>query len=129
MRDNPEHISRELTRFTERQIVSLVLQVTAELTRDTPIDTGWASVNWLPNLDRPLTRPAGAREGVTSAVQGAGEAQVASRYRLPGTVHITNNVPYIEDLNDGFSDQAPEGFVEKAMERAIAIVEARRSNV
>ncbi|HEX2242748.1 MAG TPA: hypothetical protein VHK27_05760 [Gammaproteobacteria bacterium] len=29
-------------------------------------------------------------------------------------LHIQNNVPYIERLNDGWSSQAPAGFVEKA---------------
>ena len=34
-------------------------------------------------------------------------------------VHITNNVPYIEALNEGHSPQEAAGFVQRAIARAL----------
>jgi hypothetical protein len=45
-------------------------------------------------------------------------AQAEQQYKLkkPGEqIHITNNAPYIRQLNDGSSKQAPAGFVERAI--------------
>ena len=38
--------------------------------------------------------------------------------KLDDTVYISNNLPYIQRLNDGYSQQAPENFVESAVQVA-----------
>jgi len=105
----------------ETAMKKLVLECTAQLVHDTPRDTGWARNNWIPEIGQAHEETEGTPQSVSSAGQEAGIAKVASSYRLEdGEVHITNNVPYIELLNDGSSKQAPPGFVE------ISILEAVR---
>lgn len=58
--------------------------------------------------------------------QNSGLSTVAAAYKTAqGPVYITNNVPYISLLNDGFSPQAEKGFVRHALERAIRKVGER----
>lgn len=119
--DERIRIIRELEGLTERVVAGVALEVHAELVESTPVDTGWARANWVPNVGAPGdSSTAGQGEpGGAQAAQQAGVARVAT-YRLSqGQVHVTNNVPYIEALNAGHSQQAPAGFVEAAVERGI----------
>lgn len=113
-----------LDEFTEDLITRLTLQVTRELVADTPRDTGWARSNWIPAIDNPVTSPSGSKESRDAVVidptaQQEGLARVTTGYRLPSLVFVSNNVPYISKLNDGTSRQAPSGFVQTAISRAI----------
>lgn len=114
----------DLRRFTEKLIIRLVFDCTANLKEDNPLDTGWSRANWVPRIGRPFTGTAGTRAqaeagSITTAPQQAGLAEVA-RYHLDlGEVHITNNVPYVPNLNDGSSRQAPAGYVQAAILRAV----------
>lgn len=60
----------------------------AELRRRTPVDTGNARRGW---IDSPVNSPFGRST-------------------------ITNSVPYIGRLNNGWSQQAPAGFVRAAIQ-------------
>lgn len=90
----------------------------------TPVDTGRARANWLVGL--------GVRPGRTvEAVDRGGGPTVATgqatagRARRGEDVHISNNLPYIQRLNEGSSAQAPSRFVQLAMGRAIRAVRPR----
>jgi len=96
----------------------------------TPVDTGRAKSNWIVQLNAPAEEvidayspgEAGSTEGQNvQAALDQGEA-VISRYQSGEGVeiHITNNLPYIQRLNDGYSDQAPANFVEEAILEAVA---------
>ena len=117
-------IVRDLDRFIERAVIKVTTDVTAELTRATPVDTGWARANWLPSLTQPRRQPAGQRSaaGVAQAVaeKAIGIARVLAYRVRHGVVYITNNVQYIQLLNEGHSGQAPSGFVQTAIVRALA---------
>jgi hypothetical protein len=99
----------------------------------TPVDTGRARSNWLVEVDAPA---AGTREpyvpgsklgtGERDNLQGALDqgAGVVGRFDVKRnqSIHITNNLPYIQRLNDGWSAQAPAGFVEAAVQAAVRAV-------
>lgn len=116
-----------LETFIESIIKKITLDIVANLTAapgegGTPVDTGWARANWVPQIGRPLDWTAGTRDNVTTAPQLAGAIDVATSYKLDkGPVHITNNVPYILKLNDGSSMQAPRGFIQGAIAKAIRV--------
>ena len=115
-------VLRELKGFTERLVQKIVLDATANLQEDTPIDTGWARANWIPSIGAPPTGPAGSPTDVGAArsAQQAGVASIAVGYSLDqGNVTISNNVPYIRRLNEGSSSQAPSMFVQAAIARAV----------
>lgn len=97
----------------------------------TPVDTGRARSNWLTSPGAPLRaviEPYSPGEklgrGETGNAAGAlGLALAAVELTPPGmSIHITNSTPYIEDLNNGVSPQAPAGFVENAIDRGVSKV-------
>lgn len=119
-----EQVTNALNAFTEKLIVKIVVNATAEIAELTPVDTGWARANWIPQLDSPAAGTAGTREAAENGVidlgrQSSGLAQVVSGYKLPKKAFITNNVQYIIDLNDGSSKKAPSGFIKTGIALAI----------
>ena len=96
--------------------------VTAELRKDTPVDTGWARANWIPQVDSPFTGVDGTRTrgAISTSAQAAGTAQAAAfNIKKDTVIFITNNVPYIKKLNAGSSQQAPALFIESAVANAV----------
>ena len=115
-------IVRSLERFTERLIVKITLDVTANLVETTPVDTGWARANWVPSVGTPVVKNLKGAERIVSAAaaeQAAGQAQAIGYKLARGRVFVSNNVPYILRLNDGYSQQAPSGFVQMAIRKAV----------
>lgn len=88
----------------------------------TPVDTSAAVSNWRVGID---SAPSGwiaphvpgkfrstALESFNATI-GIGFGIIESS--LPGNeIHIVNNIPYIGDLNDGTSTQAPKGMTDTA---------------
>ena len=106
-----------------------------EVIPSTPVESGKARSNWLVGLVQRnrSTREALDKSGDAALQQGLAQINNAE----PGeTIHISNNLPYIGQLNSGSSKQAPAGFVEKAyataktlMPRIKEAVAGGRSNV
>ena len=96
------------------------LAIVTEVAYATPVDTGQASGNWLTTVgpsSAPYTEgpsnPDASINNVMPALSSLGMGQ---------EVHITNDVPYIIELNNGRSEQAEAGFVEMAAEHALHIL-------
>jgi hypothetical protein len=133
MADQIDLIVADLENYTRGEVIALALNVNANL-RDsppggTPIDTGWASANWVPSVGEPAIlpgEPADRNEGPTPG-EVAARANIAEQgvndvlsWRLTdGPIFSTNSVPYIGALNAGHSPQSPRGFVQTAIEKAI----------
>lgn len=123
-------INEAIQKFVVRVMQKLTTDTVANLQRapsqgGTPVDTGWARANWIPSVGTPVNAPAGTRADAeagkidTNAVpQGVSQVLSYSSIKL-GNIYISNNVPYIELLNAGTSQQAPPMFVEMAIEKAI----------
>ena len=126
MVDQVDKVVGQLERFTERLIIKITLDVTANLIETTPVDTGWARANWVPAIGRPVIQdlrdidPTTQGAAARSSRQQSSLASVAAQYQLrQGAVFISNNVPYITRLNDGHSKQQPSGFVQRAITKAV----------
>lgn len=126
MVDQVTQVINQLDSFTERLITKITLDVTANLVEATPVDTGWARANWVAQIGRPFVEDLSAVTPDGQAAASAGQRQaaslgnVASSYRLQrGAVFVSNNVPYIMFLNEGSSQQAPSGFVQRAIAKAV----------
>ena len=85
-----------------------VIDVTEKIKKDTPRDTGRAAAGWINSSDQPdsYTPPPGYY-GLTPP-QDPGPADTWEWW-------IVNNVEYISVLEDGHSDQAPQGMVANAL--------------
>ena len=125
-----EFIVADLTTFTERELVSLAFNVDANLRANppqgTPIDTGWASANWVPSVGAPRVLPnADQRDPTPAQIAAARRAGAAGLnevldYKLDdGAIFVSSGVPYIGPLNNGHSTQSPPGFVQTALEQAV----------
>jgi hypothetical protein len=117
----------------EKTVRKVALVVDSVVVLATPVDTGRARSNWTVTLDNaaegvrePYSPGEGLGTGEGANAQAAlnqGMATVA-QYRSSNnsSIHIANNLPYIERLNDGSSAQAPAGFVQKAVQQGSAVV-------
>lgn len=135
--DQIDFIVADLDKFTRGEVIALALNVNANLRSSpplgTPIDTGWASANWVPTVGEPFSDPgiSKVKEPTPALVQArARQAQqgindVLSWRNTDGPIFSTNNVPYIGALNKGHSQQSPSGFVQAAIEKAIRMTYSR----
>ena len=119
---NAIFVTRELEKFTSRQVISVTRRMTLNLRGATPKKTGFAASNWIPSLGA-NNGIAGSKRMVSFSAQNAGLSEIRS-YRITRTEapRVTNSVAYIDLLNSGSSLQAPAGFVERAIADAIASV-------
>lgn len=113
----------ELDQHVEKACVELAVNITAELIATTPVDIGWARANWVPNLGGPYmgnSEPPDKPSPADTLTQESGLSQVLAFKLADGAIFVSNRVPYIQKLNDGWSDQAPAGFVEAAVDKVLA---------
>jgi len=73
---------------------------------------GRARANWLPSIGQPETSAIDSTSDSTTRI-------TAIKDKIPGNVfYLTNNVPYIERLEYGWSKQAPKGMVRVSIREA-----------
>lgn len=109
------------------------LAIDAAVVTSTPVDTGRARSNWRVSTEKQsdvFDAYAKGKGGKTvgentSAALDQGKAAVDAA--TGNTIYISNNLPYIEPLNDGSSAQAPAGFVELAVQAGEAEVKKIRA--
>lgn len=104
----PGAMSKELKRRHSALII-LPRLLYLWLSRDTPVKTGRARGNWVISIGNQDIRQ-------LQRLNPSGEPIQIELSKLenskPGdTINISNNLTYIQSLEDGTSTQAPEGFV------------------
>lgn len=112
----------------DRLVRRCALATDAAVVIATPVDTGRARSNWQVELGQAAT---GTVEALDKSGQGAISQgkRVIDGYKSGSTLNITNNLPYIERLNDGWSAQAPAGFVEKAVQIGVNAIVSEAANI
>lgn len=104
----------------------LVLELVDILRLTNPVQTGHSRNNWIPQLGHAYQGVDGSRLAPSDTAQKEGIAQIiAEPLDSPRVANIVNNVPYIRHLNEGTSQQAPEGYVEAAVAQALVNVRLR----
>lgn len=103
--------------------VGTALTIVGDLAIKTPVDTSKAISNWQVSLNKasentiPPHYP--GSDGSTFRISSAetlSKAKIVLSNKKPGiSIFITNNLPYIKRLNEGYSKQEPAGFVERAI--------------
>lgn len=117
-----EGYAKNLQINADRLIKNATLSIVQNLVTATPIDVGTAESNWRVGVG---SSPAGViaswdpgtHGSTVSTVQHTtiDEARrVLAGYKFGTSLSIVNNTPYLARLNDGYSQQAPAGFVEEA---------------
>lgn len=122
MANDIDRVVAALQAAAESVIKQITLDATANLIETTPVDTGFAKGSWIPSVGRPSAAVGGEPGSPSGAAQRQGMAEAAG-YRLSrGAVFIANNVRYIQKLNEGSSKQAPAGFIQAAIAKAVRSV-------
>ena len=100
-----------------KKLISAVgVDIGTRLIFKTPVDTGRAQNGWLPSIGA----PAAGEGGVADPSGTTALSKIVSTFRpnvLPNgpVLYVSNNVPYIGELNNGHSKQAPANFVGMAV--------------
>lgn len=104
-----QHYENKITSAMKIGIVEALRQVTIS----TPVDTGRARWGWYLSVKVPSTET--PPEGKYSAPKINERMQaIKDSFTVSDTLYLTNNVPYVPDLNNGTSKQAPARFVERS---------------
>jgi hypothetical protein len=106
-----ERVEQGSTRLVRK--VAIAIQQTVMLA--TPVDTGRARANWEVSTGAPVFAPT---ERTDFSAKSAENTSVIATYQSGDKIFLSNNVPYIGELNRGSSAQAPAGFVIKAVRTA-----------
>jgi len=96
------------------------LELFSSVIKSTPVDTGRARGNWQTAVGTPI-------EGEIDRIDQGGSAAIAEvQAKTPEgagqETFMTNNLPYIDSLENGSSKQAPAGMVRKNVARVQRIV-------
>ncbi len=92
------------------------LNLLAGLIKTTPVDTGRAKGNWFVSTGTPNRSKDDGRRAGQALSQGRAVIISAEDEKYP-IITISNNLPYIQRLNDEWSEQAPKKFVEAEIQR------------
>lgn len=113
---------------TKGAVTEVAIDLHRRLVMYTPVDTGRARAGWIiakSERTARFTPPPGRYNVPVSRSVSNGEGttligtDVAVPYEKGKDVCITNNVPYIEALDNGHSQQAPQGFTDRAVNEVV----------
>lgn len=121
---------------TTRLVQKAALAADQAVVSSTPVDTGRARSNWIVEMNgreddtiEPYVEGQHGSTGAANTAAALAQGEGVIRGYVSGrdqSIHITNNLPYIGELNDGSSAQAPANFVEEAVLEAVQAVNSSR---
>lgn len=137
-----EEFAAAITSYANKTVQLIAKNVAAQAFRDvsklvveaTPVLSGHARANWIPSVDEPDPGTVAGVAGVdaTGAPQTAQEKQaVEEEIKLflgssgKTKLCLTNNLSYIQGLDDGDSAKAPAGIVLPSITAALAAMRDR----
>ena len=94
----------------DQLVRKVCIDMSTKVIRKTPVDTGRARANWFAAAN---SKP----QGTTQSTDPSGGSTIneasskAGGLKSGDTFYLINNLPYIEQLEDGYSQQAPAGMV------------------
>lgn len=121
--------SDDIRRFVHKaakaqdQIVrTATLELFSGVIRSTPVDTGRARGNWQTSVGAPASGEVDRLD--PTGAEAIAEVQQKTPAGAGQVTYLSNNLPYIEALERGHSQQAPAGMVRINMDRVSKMVEA-----
>lgn len=99
----------------DNAIVAVCAQISTEVIKRTPVDTGRARANWIPSIGTPSDNVTDNTD--TSGILATNKALNVSKVASGKMFWLVNNLPYIQKLEYGWSNQAPHGMVRLTMQQ------------
>lgn len=134
MRAADKNFSSALNRFfrkvAEEKRVEVVKDVALEfytrLTENSPVDTGCYRANWGVAIDRPYTdADKSLAKNDWHAREGEALDTIDSFNEKSESVNISNNLPYANRIEYGWSGQAPNGVARISRAEVLAYVKEK----
>ena len=94
----------------------IALQILEGVVNMNPVLTGRSRGNWQVTIGSPASSEINVTDKDGGATITSG-SQIIQTITELGAVYITNNVPYIIELEKGTSTQAPQGMVQVTLDR------------
>lgn len=107
----------DLDAEVRKQRNELAFRIDGRLVRETPVDTGEARINWIvSDGSADSTHLDFGGDADQAIAQGQAAIEGAKIYT---ELFIQNNAPHIERLNEGWSEQAPSGYIDAIIEQEV----------
>lgn len=110
--DEIKSFERTVVTSSESVIEKIFIKASNHIIDKTPVLSGLARSNWFTKIDGYSTKKTDDTRAKLKRKKEARE--IAKRFKLGSYITLTNNLPYIERLENGWSKQAPVGMVKVA---------------
>lgn len=102
----------------------LMIDIDRRVVLETPVDTASAKRSWVAGVNRSPTEVFDLPDGSNiNAAESQAIQQAEStigRAKAFDAIYINNNQPYIERLNDGWSNQAPSRYIDNIISQEVS---------
>lgn len=126
-----KRLASKMEKGAQRILAESVVAAGTRLARETPVDTGRASGNWQASVGQPILFESGTFFPNASIDQIRFLRTSATASGGNPSLFLTNMVPYMQDLNRGWSKQAPIPFwIERGVEASLhAVIASKRYKI
>jgi hypothetical protein len=104
-------IESKIDRTLDQGIRATLLEVSTAIIKGTPAKTGRARGNWQASIGRGATGEVSVDSVRSGEAKAIAEVNQKASVAVGDLYYLTNNVPYIERLEYGWSKQYPSGMV------------------
>lgn len=113
----------------DRLFRAVTIEALSSVVRLSPVDTGRFRGNWQVSANQPESGTLDTIDKSGVATIGLGTSK-ANQLQAGQVSYVVNNLPYAERLENGWSQQAPQGMVKRTAKRLNRNIqnEAKRLN-
>jgi hypothetical protein len=104
-------IESKIDRTLDQGIRATLLEVSTAIIKGTPAKTGRARGNWQASIGRGATGEVSVDSVRSGEAKAIAEVNQKASVAVGDLYYLTNNLPYIERLEYGWSKQYPSGMV------------------
>jgi hypothetical protein len=101
---------RDIQDIPEKVVRGTLISLSSRIIKRSPVDSGRFRGNWQATIGSPASGQLSSIDTNGSAT-AANAANMANRLEAGSIFYLTNNLPYGERLEYGYSKQAPSGMV------------------
>lgn len=114
MSQTVEQAAEKLNQRMDKLVRGTLIGMTSKIIERSPVDTGRFRANWQLSIGHPaVTEVSGNDKSGARAKRNA--AQTINSTKVGRIFYLTNNLPYAEMLEYGWSRQAPFGMVRRTL--------------
>ena len=108
-------VRQDVTNRLEQAMRKVLIDTDQSVVQMTPVDTGRARGNWTAGINSASSGGGGLDPSGSATIARLNSA--AQSFKVGDSFVVSNNLPYIERLENGWSDQAPSGMVAVSLAR------------